>query len=161
LYGEYKVARLTADYPFSLSPKKVSLPAADTIEGKAVNDRIKGEDWLNLNRRLSERYQQENDFSEAALITGLLADALPNNYSLSYIAGLIYKNANNLPLSLYYLHCALKLEPNNISGNLSIAQNYFLMGQAEKSMLHLKFVKKREPDHPSIDNLIQKVGAKL
>jgi tetratricopeptide (TPR) repeat protein len=158
LFGEYKIARLTSDYPFRLAPIEVANPSDSGIEGQALRDRIDGEDWLTLNRKLLPLYQREKNFPEAALISGLLADALPNNYNLSYIAGLTYKKAGNLAISLYYLNRALKMNPASISGNLSIAQNYFLMGQAEKSMQHLEFVKKNTPDHPAIDKLIEMVS---
>ncbi|MFT5674263.1 MAG: tetratricopeptide (TPR) repeat protein [Paraglaciecola sp.] len=157
-FGEYKIARLTSDYPFRLTPIKVAKPSGNSIEAQALRDRIGGEHWLSLNRKLLPLYQRAKNLPEAALISGLLADALPNNYNLSYIAGLTYKKANNLAISLYYLNRALKMKPGSISGNLSIAQNYFLMGQAEKSMQHLEFVKKNKPDHPAIDRLIETVS---
>ncbi|MFT4938316.1 MAG: lysophospholipase L1-like esterase [Paraglaciecola sp.] len=160
-FAEYKIARLTSDYPFRLTPVKVPQPSDNGIEGQAVRDRIGGEDWLSLNRKLLPLYQRAKNLPEAALISGLLADALPNNYNLSYIAGLTYKKASNLALSLYYLNRALKMNPTSISGNLSIAQNYFLMGQTEKSMLHLQYVKKHQPDHPAIDRLIEMVAKQL
>lgn len=160
-YAEYKIARLTSDYPFRLSPITVAKPTGNSIEAQALRDRISGVDWLSLNQKLLPKYQRAKNLPEAALISGLLADALPNNYNLNYIAGLTYKKASNLPISLYYLNRALKMNPGSISGNLSIAQNYFLMGQAEKSMQHLEYVKKHQPQHPAIDRLIETVSKKL
>lgn len=160
LYGEYKVAKLTSDYPFT--NQKVSVPAPDTntIEGDAVVKRLAGEDWLNLNRKLSPIYQREKDINEGALISGLLADALPHEYNLTYIAGLIYKKANNIPLSLYYLNRAVQMKPESLPVRLSIAQNYFLLGDKTSSLKHLNFVKQKQPDHPDVERFIKLVSSK-
>lgn len=157
LYGEFKIDRLTSDYPFKRKPHYVLIPSRDTLEGNALNDRIAGKDWLTINRELSPLYQRTDDFAEAALISGLLADAIPNDANLAYIAGLIYKRAENIVLSLHYLHRALKMKPNSITNHLSLAQNYFLLGYIDKSIKHLLFVKNTKPDHPGIDGLIARV----
>jgi hypothetical protein len=159
LYGEYKVAKLTSDYPFT--NQKITVPAPDpsTVEGDAVVKRLAGEDWLNLNRKLSPIYQREKDINEGALISGLLADALPHEYNLTYIAGLIYKKANNIPLSLYYLNRAVQMKPESLPVRLSIAQNYFLLGDRNSSLVHLNFVKEQQPDHPDVDRFIKLVSS--
>lgn len=160
IYGEYKIAKLTADYPFTEETKNIRPPETTSIEGQAVKERLAGKDWLTLNHQLSPKYQRANDLNEASLIAGLLADALPNNYDLIYIAGLIYKKASNYPLSLYYFHRALEIKPESISANLSIAQSYFLSGETTNSLRHLRLVKKLQADHPKIDQLIATVEAK-
>lgn len=158
LYGEYKVAKLTADYPFTQHPKTVPAPDSSSIEGDAVKRRLAGEDWLNLNRKLSPIYQREKDMNEGALISGLLADALPHEYNLTYIAGLIYKKANNIPLSLYYLNRAVQMKPDSLAVRLSIAQNYFILGNKQKSLAHLHFVKQQQPNHPDVDRFLKVVN---
>lgn len=160
LYGEYKVAKLTSDYPFTNQKLSVPTPDTSTIEGDAVVKRLAGEDWLNLNRKLSPIYQREKDINEGALISGLLADALPQEYNLTYIAGLIYKKANNIPLSLYYLNRAVQMKPESLPVRLSIAQNYFLLGDRNSSLVHLNFVKEQQPDHPDVDRFIKLVSSK-
>lgn len=160
LYGEYKVAKLTSDYPFTNQKVSIDAPDSSTIEGDAVVKRLAGEDWLNLNRKLSGIYQREKDINEGALISGLLADALPHEYNLTYIAGLIYKKANNIPLSLYYLNRAVQMKPESLPVRLSIAQNYFLLGDKNSSLKHLNFVKQQQPDHPDVDRFIRLVSGK-
>lgn len=160
-YADFKIARLTSDYPFTSEAKTVPLPAKNTIEGNAVRDRIDGTDWLTLNRKLSPVYQREKDFAQSALISGLLADALPNNFNLTYIAGLQYKQAKNLALAEYYLRQAIRMKPESVNTHLSLAQNHFLLGKLEESMRHLKWVKSTKPDHPNIDSLIARVQSAI
>lgn len=161
LYGEFKVARLTSDYPFRNDPVSVDLPSLLSIEGKAVNDRLKGESWLLLNQKLSPIYQKNNDMPEAALISGLLADALPSNFDLAYVAGLINKKSGNLPIAIYYLTSALRLKPDSINTQLSLAQSYFLNGNPARSLEILQWVKSHKPDHPRINQLISTVQGRM
>lgn len=154
LYGEYKISRLTSDYPFRSSKIEVATPDYSSLEGEALEQRLNGESWLTINRQLNSKYQQIKDFKEAALIAGLLADALPDNTNLAFIAGLLYKKASNYPLSIYYFHKSLSENPNSINVNLSIAQSYFMLKEFDKSMRYLALVKDIKPDHPDIDKLI-------
>lgn len=154
-YGQFKVNRLTADYPFTEIPKQVELPPLDTIEHKMLNERVKGREWLSINQDLLSYYQQQQDFPEAAKIAGLLADALPNKTELLFIAGMLYKKAQNLPLSVHYLNKAVKTQVNPVQARLSLAQNYYLLGEPAKSLALLKAAKLLQPNHPQIDNLIR------
>ena len=156
-YGEFKVARLTADYPFSLEPQTINLPEADSIENAMLISRVKGKDWLSINQELLTYYQKQNNMPEAAKVAGLLADALPNNGELTYIAGMLYKQANNTLLANHHLLRAVKLNTNPIRARLSLAQNYFLMQQFEKSLQLLNEVKRTQPDHPQVLQFIKMV----
>lgn len=160
LYGEFKVARLMAGYPFRLTPISVQQPGQNTIEGKAVQDRLAGESWLAINQKLSPIYQRNKDLPEAALISGLLSDALPDNFDFAYVAGLINKRVGNLPFAVFYLNRAIKLNPQSVTAHLSLAQSYFLLGKKQQSLHILQWVKSVQPTHPRIDQLIDTVQAK-
>jgi tetratricopeptide (TPR) repeat protein len=158
IYGEFKVKRLVSDYPFTETPITVELPDADTMENKMLHHRIQGGDWLTINQQLLTFYQQQQDYPEAAKIAGLLADALPNKTELVFIAGMLYKKAQNLPLSIYYLNKAVKYKVNPVQARLSLAQNYYLLGEKAKSLSLLQEAKQLQPNHPQIDNLINIVN---
>lgn len=157
-YGEFKIANLVADYPFTLSPIKVELPSANSLENQALVERVKGKDWLSVNQTLFEGYQQQNNVEQAALVAGLMADAIPNNPQLTFIAGMLFKRKNDLPLSIHHLHRAINLEPNNIQARLSLAQNYYLTQQPEKSLNQLNAVKRIAPNHPDVDRFLHLVS---
>lgn len=157
LYGRYKIANLVNDYPFTTTPTKAEAPTDESLEANAVRERIAGQGWLDINHKLVPQYHSAQDFEQDALISGLLADALPNNRSWGYIAGLKYKQLNNLPLALYYLHKEVKQNPFNYAARLSLAQTYYFMARKEDSLKHLEFVKLNRPEQPNIDKMIARV----
>ena len=161
LYAQYKIDNLTGDYPFTNTPTKAQIPTDDSLEADAVRSRINGEGWLELNHRLVPLYHRAQDFQQDALLSGLLADALPENPSWPYIAGFKYKQMNNLPLALYYLNRDAITNPNNYAGRLSLAQTYFFLGRNKESLEHLLFVKENKPDHPNIDQIIDRVKSRM
>lgn len=154
LYGEFKITRLTSDYPFKAAPEKVIIPINNTLEHQALNWREQGKSWLQINQQLLVEYQKRNDFPESAKIAGLLADALPNQFDSTFAAGMLYKKIDNLPLSTHHLLRAIELKPNEINGRLSLAQNYFLLKEFDKSLKLLKQVKTIQPTHPQVDKLM-------
>lgn len=159
-YGEFKVKRLTSDYPFRKKPISVKQPSGNSIEGQAALDRLAGENWLSINQKLSPIYQRNKDLAEAALISGLLSDAIIDNFDLAYVAGLINKRANNIPFAVFYLNRALRLNSQSVNANLSLAQSYFLLGKHQRSLDILNWVKSVKPDHPNIDQLIKTVQSR-
>lgn len=158
ILGEYQVAMLTSAYPFTSTPQKVARLDTSTIDGEAVKKRLTGGSWLEVNRKLQATYEWKKDLDESALISGLLADTLPHKYNLIRDAGLRFRQVENLPLALYYFNRAIEMKPNSISARISIAENYFLLGNRDKSMLHLDYVKKIQPNHPEMNRLINLIG---
>lgn len=161
LYGEFKVLRLTSDYPFTVTPKEVRLPDKSTLEKQALHWRVEGKSWIKINQQLLTLYQKQKDIPESAKIAGLLADALPNQHQLTFIAGMLYKQSDNLPLSTHHLIRAVELNPKDAKGRISLAQNYFMQGQLDDSLRQLKRVKKDQPNHPQVDKLITMVERAL
>jgi tetratricopeptide (TPR) repeat protein len=156
-YGEFKIARLTADYPFTAEPQKVSMPEANSIENKMLIARLKGQDWISINQALLKAYQQQKNKPEAAKIAGLLADALPNNGEITYIAGVLYKKAGNIPLSTHHLMRAINLDTNSVRARLSLAQNYFIEKDFDNSLIQLKMVEQIQPDNAQLPQFMNMV----
>lgn len=156
-YGNFKVERLVSDYPFTTEKKNVILPPSDSLESSALKKRIDGVDWLTINQDLLTAYQENRNLPEAAKVAGLMADALPNNTQLTFIAGMLYKQINNLPLSTHHLLRAVNLNPENLQARLSLAQNFFQLGDKARSLVQLEQVKRQQPDHPQVDQFIQMV----
>ena len=159
LYAKHKIANLVNDYPFKAKPQQPEPIKASGLEEKALKQRLKGDGWLDINYRLVPEYHSVGDYQQDALLSGLLADALPNNRSWGYIAGLKYKNINNLPLALHYLSREVRNKPDNHAARLSLAQTYYFMARKQDALQHLQYVKKYKPNHPNIDNIIAKVEA--
>lgn len=156
-YGEFKIERLTSDYPFTNTPIEVETPKDLSIESQALRKRVHGQGWLALNQTLLTEYQKQGDFAQAALVAGLLADAIPAQFQSHYAAGMLYKRINNLPLSTYHLHQAVLTDGSHINAHLSLAQNYMNLQLFTQSLQHLQRVKLLQPDHNQIDNFIKMV----
>lgn len=156
-YGQFKVDRLVADYPFTTEKKNVELPRGNTLETSALRMRVEGKGWLAINQQLLTSYQKQKNGTEAAKVAGLMADALPFNAELTYVAGMLYKQTNNLLLSTHHLVRAIDLEPKNVQARLSLAQNYFIQGDKGRSLDQLEQVKLIQPDHPQVHSFIKRV----
>lgn len=79
LYGEYRIANLTSDWPFSERKKPFRIkPAANRIE-KIAQRYYRGRyEWPDAMRELLDHYRSVGDHSEAAKVAVLLAEAFPN-----------------------------------------------------------------------------------
>lgn len=82
LYGEYRVRRLTSDWPFTERKTPLRLePAADRVEEIAQN-RYRGRlEWPDAMRRLLVHYRSTGNDREAVRVAVLLAEAFPNRPS--------------------------------------------------------------------------------
>jgi hypothetical protein len=88
LAGEYRVARLKADWPFHERRQPFSLPAPANEPERIARDWFEGRiDWLAAMNRALAHYQQAGDYDEAARIAVNLATAFPFRADAQYIAG--------------------------------------------------------------------------
>lgn len=79
LYGEWRVGGLTADWPFTETPRRFEVPEpVDEVEGIAV-DYLRGRmQWPDAMRDLLDHYRHRGDLVEAARVAVLLAEAFPH-----------------------------------------------------------------------------------
>jgi tetratricopeptide (TPR) repeat protein len=79
LYGEWRIGGLTAEWPFTDTPRRFEVPEpADEVEGIAV-DYLRGRmQWPDAMRDLLDHYRQRGDHVEAARVAVLLAEAFPH-----------------------------------------------------------------------------------
>lgn len=78
LYGEYRVAILTAGWPFSRTNERYRLPPpADAIERIAHDYLQARRPWPEAMRELLDHYRSHGDAAEASRVAVLLAEAFP------------------------------------------------------------------------------------
>jgi tetratricopeptide (TPR) repeat protein len=79
LYGEWRIGGLTAEWPFTDTPRRFEVPEpADEVEGIAV-DYLRGRmQWPDAMRDLLDHYRHRGDHVEAARVAVLLAEAFPH-----------------------------------------------------------------------------------
>lgn len=78
LYGEYRIARLTAGWPFAETAERFRLPRpADPVE-RIAQDLVQGrQPWPDAMRELLDYYRSRGQTAEAARVAVLLAEAFP------------------------------------------------------------------------------------
>lgn len=157
LYGEYKVAKLTSDYPFKREKIHVALPKPSTLENIAVVKRTQGQHWLDIQKILLVEYQKSKDFGEAAKIASLISDALPHEAQVASISGRLYMRTQDIELATYYFRRAHDLAPQNDTYQIDLAHVEYLNQQTDISLGHLNAVVKRSPGNERAQFFIKKI----
>lgn len=168
-YGEFIIRNLMNDYPFIVANesnnKKIALPVMPLYEKQALIERIEKKSWINIQKKLLVKYQQNNNIEEAAKIAGLISVAMVVNHKASYISGQLYQQLNDWQLASYYHHRAVLLQPKKVSYLLALAQDYFLMKNYERSLIFLERANeatlKWSPQKQKILNYIKNAKAGL
>jgi len=79
LYGEWRIGGLTAEWPFTDTPRRFEVPEpADEVEGIAVNYLRGRMEWPDAMRDLLDHYRHRGDRVEAARVAVRLAEAFPH-----------------------------------------------------------------------------------
>ena len=146
LYGEFVIAKLMNDFPFTLTTattsneakKQPPLPSTREFEKQALIKRINKKNWLEIQKDLLVKYQQKNEIAEAAKIAGAISTAMIENHNASYIAGQLYQQLNDWQMASYYHHKAVQQQDENVQYLLALAQDYFLLKTYSQSLEMLK-----------------------
>lgn len=158
-YANLKITQLTSGYPFRAKP--VPLPALDKTEFiyPFLMKRVKNADWLALQYELQQAYIADNNFTEAARVAGVIADALPNSAEALNFASQLYMRLSDFDMAIYYQQKALSFKPNDLNSMLNLAHSFFLTRQFEQSLTVLKQAQKIQPDNVRIQFFIDRVTA--
>ncbi|MDX1537095.1 hypothetical protein [Arsukibacterium sp.] len=146
--AEFKVRQLTADYPFVASPQQVSFALSNNPYTELARARSNGLSWLEASQRLVTLYQQQGRISDAAKVAGLLADALPTESHLAFVAGQLYFDSQQLALASRYQRLAVALAPDNTDYRLMLARSYYYQQQLQQALEQVDKILARQPDHP-------------
>lgn len=146
--AEFKVRQLTADYPFVASPQQVSFALSNNPYTELARARSNGLSWLEASQRLVTLYQQQGRISDAAKVAGLLADALPTESHLAFVAGQLYFDSQQLALASRYQRLAVALAPDNTDYRLMLARSYYYQQQLQQALEQVEKILARQPDHP-------------
>jgi lysophospholipase L1-like esterase len=78
LYGEYRIALLTSDWPFTEESRRYRVPEPQNQVERIARGFFRGTyPWPEAMRRLLDHYRSEDRIEEAAKVAALLADAYP------------------------------------------------------------------------------------
>lgn len=107
LYGEYRIARLTSDWPFTSEPKELELPNPTTRVELIARNYYRGRHrWPEAMRRLLEHYRSMREVREGARVAVLLAEAFPHDWQDQRLAAELLLRARR-PGARVYLERAL------------------------------------------------------
>jgi tetratricopeptide (TPR) repeat protein len=150
LAGEYRVARLKADWPFHERRQPFSLPAPANEPERIARDWFEGRiDWLAAMNRALAHYQQAGDYDEAARIAVNLATAFPFRADAQYIAGALLLRNDDPQRALPFLDAAARRERGNTRHLMSLAQAWHMLGRNAESLQVLERVLAIDPGHPT------------
>ena len=127
-WAQLKIERLTSDYPFppSFESPLVAEFDTDTFTDDLTKARLAGESWLTLQQQLIQNYASKNDFRNAALVAGIISDALPMSAIAANNAAKYHRLDHNYDLSVYYQTKAIELDLDNSNYLLNQAHTLFL-----------------------------------
>ncbi len=148
ILAEFKIRQLTADYPFQSPPQIVTFTARNTPAAMLAQARSNGLSWLEASQQLVTLYQQQQRISDAAKVAALLADALPSESHLAFVAGQLYFDSQQLPLAAYYQRKAVARAPDNTNYRLMLARSYYYQQQLSRALSEVEHILAREPSHP-------------
>ncbi|SNY49502.1 Tetratricopeptide repeat-containing protein [Arsukibacterium tuosuense] len=146
--AEFKVRQLTADYPFVPTPKQVTFAASNNPYSELARGRSNGLSWLEASQRLVTLYQQQGRISDAAKVAGLLADALPTESHLAFVAGQLYFDSQQLALAAHYQRKAVGIAPDNTDYRLMLARSYYYQQQLNRALTEVEQILALQPEHP-------------
>ncbi|MBV2129320.1 tetratricopeptide repeat protein [Arsukibacterium indicum] len=146
--ADFKVRQLKADYPFVSMPEQVSFAKSNNPYQELARARSTGLSWLEASQRLVTLYQQLGRISDAAKVAALLADALPTESHLAFVAGQLYFDSQQLALAARYQRQAVALAPDNTDYRLMLARSYYYQQQLHQALAQVEQILARQPDHP-------------
>ena len=130
LFGEYKILRITAGWPFRDPPVAPELPEPRNEAGKLArqlyDQRI---NWAQANDQLRKLYRIEGNQHEYTRVTLILADAFPFIAQAQYEAGTALIKAQRAPEASAYLRRAVEQAPGVTNHWLAFAHALVLTGR--------------------------------
>ncbi|MFP3940844.1 MAG: tetratricopeptide repeat protein [Thermoanaerobaculia bacterium] len=102
LYGEYRILRLTAGWPFSDGDGDFALPPAESRVERIAQGFFRGSyPWPGAMRRLLDHYRTDGKIGEAAKVAVLLAEAFPERRADQVAAARLLREAGRTDYRTY------------------------------------------------------------
>ena len=147
LFGDYKLARITSDWPFSDPPVRRELPtAANYAEELAQSLYRQTTTWPDATLKLRDYYRQREP-AEYLRLALILADAFPFMVGLQRDAAAALLPANRAREALNYAYRAATREPKDVASLLVLAESFARMGRVREAGEVLDRALTLEPDN--------------
>ena len=154
LFGDYKVRRLKAHWPFRDTPVEIELPPPAGVEEELAQALYRQErNWVQVHRQLKDWYARTGRDEEYLRVSLILADAFPYVGAAQLDAGRALLAADRPVQAVRYLHAAARYEPGRIDPLLALARAYVASGLGEAALETLDRAERLAPGNPAIDRL--------
>ncbi|MGB5623118.1 MAG: tetratricopeptide repeat protein [Gammaproteobacteria bacterium] len=149
LFGEYKLMRLMADWPFVETRREPVLPPPRGNEAVLARELYEQKiDWLTAHRRLRDFYRRSNNEREYLRVALILADAFPFSAEDQYDAATAL-SAGGRPLqAVRYFYQAAAVRPEHLPTWLSLADAGARSGLTQHARRAYKRALQIAPDDP-------------
>jgi tetratricopeptide (TPR) repeat protein len=154
LFGDYKVLRLKAHWPFRATPVEIALPPPAGIEEELAQALYRQEqNWVQVHRRLKDFYARTGRDDEYLRVSLILADAFPYVGAAQLDAGRALLAAERPVQAVRYLHAAARYEPGRVDPLLGLARAYIASGLGKPALETLDRAERLAPGNPAIVRL--------
>jgi tetratricopeptide (TPR) repeat protein len=129
-FGDYKLARIISDWPFSDPPVRRELPTATNYAEELAQSLYRQTTtWPDATLKLRDYYRQREP-AEYLRLALILADAFPFMPGLQRDAAAALLPVNRAREALNYAYRAATREPDNVASLLVLAESFARMGRA-------------------------------
>ena len=148
LFGEYKLQRLMADWPFVETRREPVLPAPGSEEEILARELYEQKiDWLTAHRRLQDFYRRDSNQSEYLRVTLILADAFPFSAEDQFQAAKALLQAGRALQAVRYLYQAVAVRPEHLPTWLALGDASVRSGLPEHARRAYQRALKIAPDN--------------
>ena len=158
-----KIEQLKSDYPFTETPKSLSLPKpADWSQELGLKYFKKEIGWLEMMNRSFKEYLDAREIPMVMKTSQIIADAMPWNAEANFRVGRQLMQARQYELSQTYFYRSALTEPDNAIYRIAYANALRLNRKFEKAREHIEdYLKTHQVDAENqrqIDALIEQLN---
>lgn len=148
-FGEYKLLRLMADWPFAETRREPVLPAPGTPEEVLARELYEQKiDWLTAHRRLKDLYQRQDQPGEYLRVALILADAFPFSAADQFDAANALLTAGRSLQAVRYLYQAAATRPDHLPTWLALGDAGVRSGLTQHARRAYERALEIAPGHP-------------
>jgi len=146
LQGEYRVALLRNDWPFVPERRPTEIPAPTTPIEEITQRWFVGQiSWAQAMKEALAEYQRAGNVPEAARVAVNLAEAFVTSADAQHKAAVLLMRTRAADRALRLAERAVRLDPDKVEHQLSLAQAQFMLGRPQDSIATLEGILKRQP----------------
>jgi tetratricopeptide (TPR) repeat protein len=153
----FKVNSLLSYYPFTDTPKTLSLPSpknkAEELGQMVIEKKIS---WIKAHELLLVDALEKGNAAESMKISLMLANIMPADNELNFGAATYLVQSKRYLESIFYLERVLESNPNNVNALLIISEMFMVKKDYYAAKAHLDRAFKLQPEQPqAAQNLMQ------